>query len=390
VGTLRFLLAFAVIIAHTRPMFGFTGIGGSAVPAFFIISGFYMHLILSTKYIGDGSTLLFYQNRSLRLFPIYWVFLIIVGLISTAGYWNDPSNVAKVVLDRLVYAAYRPVSDATDGSWPSILAIIPNLFFIGSEVLRQFWIAPPNSTFSVLHALHAGGDAADNLSGLHRYLIAPQVWSLSVELIFYALVPALVRLQTIWLLLATACLIIGRSVGRDLACWHLLFTTNLWLFLLGMLAYRSLSMISFRRHANIMIAFIPFVYWLAWPVLENSAFAGWLYSTVVGALLLDAACWFLFAAALPALFVLTRNWRTDRAIGELSYPIYICHFWFAYPAMYFGEFAAIAALVSSSAFAWVLLKWVQEPIDRFRERRIARVSTSSCVVAGIAAAPLRA
>jgi hypothetical protein len=36
----------------------------------------------------------------LRLFPIYWVFLIIVGLISFAGYWNDPSNLTKIALDR--------------------------------------------------------------------------------------------------------------------------------------------------------------------------------------------------------------------------------------------------------------------------------------------------
>jgi hypothetical protein len=160
------------------------------------------------------------------------------------------------------------------------------LFFIGSEVLRQFWIVPPNSDLAVLHA---GGDAAENLNGLHRYLIAPQVWSLSVELIFYALVPALVRLRTIWLFMATAaCLIIGSNVGRYLAFWNLLFTTNLWLFLLGMLAYRSLSIITFCRHANIMIAFIPFVYWLAWPLLQNSTFAGWLYSTFAGALLFDA------------------------------------------------------------------------------------------------------
>lgn len=70
-GTLRFLLAISVYLVHSHDLWG--GIrfvkAGIAVEAFFIISGFYMALILSEKYLGNTGYRLFYINRFLRLFP---------------------------------------------------------------------------------------------------------------------------------------------------------------------------------------------------------------------------------------------------------------------------------------------------------------------------------
>ena len=51
-GLLRLWLAFSVVLMHSHSFYGFTGIGGYAVPAFFVMSGFYMNLILTTKYRG--------------------------------------------------------------------------------------------------------------------------------------------------------------------------------------------------------------------------------------------------------------------------------------------------------------------------------------------------
>ena len=51
-GLLRLLLAFSVVLEHSHSFYGFSGIGASAVPAFFIISGFDTNLILTTKYKG--------------------------------------------------------------------------------------------------------------------------------------------------------------------------------------------------------------------------------------------------------------------------------------------------------------------------------------------------
>ena len=45
--------------------------GYVSVQVFYIISGFYMALILNTKYVGPGSYRVFIANRLLRIFPAY-------------------------------------------------------------------------------------------------------------------------------------------------------------------------------------------------------------------------------------------------------------------------------------------------------------------------------
>jgi len=83
-GILRFILALSVVITHSTSIFGLRGVGGQiAVQAFYIISGFYMTLILNEKYIGvNNSYKLFITNRFLRLYPTYWVVLLLTIIYS--------------------------------------------------------------------------------------------------------------------------------------------------------------------------------------------------------------------------------------------------------------------------------------------------------------------
>ena len=75
-GLLRLILALSVFIVHTGSFYGFNLVGFSvAVQSFFVISGFYMSLILNEKYKGPGSYYLFISNRFLRLLPAHWVVL---------------------------------------------------------------------------------------------------------------------------------------------------------------------------------------------------------------------------------------------------------------------------------------------------------------------------
>ena len=51
-GILRTILALAVVVYHSYKLFGFRMCGGQvAVEAFYIISGFYMALVLNEKYV---------------------------------------------------------------------------------------------------------------------------------------------------------------------------------------------------------------------------------------------------------------------------------------------------------------------------------------------------
>src|SRR5258708_29799955 len=74
-GILRLLFAISVVIHHEGSLWGYRLISADmAVRSFFIISGFYMALILREKY-PSGNYRLFITNRFLRIYPLYWVVL---------------------------------------------------------------------------------------------------------------------------------------------------------------------------------------------------------------------------------------------------------------------------------------------------------------------------
>ena len=68
-GVLRCLLALSVLLVHDVDGWFKLIDGAAAVQCFFLISGFYMALVLNERYADLGS---FYFNRALRLLPTYW------------------------------------------------------------------------------------------------------------------------------------------------------------------------------------------------------------------------------------------------------------------------------------------------------------------------------
>ena len=84
----------------------------------------------------------------------------------------------------------------------------------------------------------------------------------------------------------------------------------------------------------------------------------------------------LFAACLPALFDLTKNVRFDRKIGDLSYPVYLCHTLFVPAAATYGPWAAFAVFFASCALSWVAVKLIDEPIDSWRQRRAMQAAAA--------------
>jgi len=71
-GGLRLTLALCVVVAHVAPRWPQLLIRGDlAVEIFFMISGFYMALVLSTTY--RTSKIEFWVARLLRIFPLYWM-----------------------------------------------------------------------------------------------------------------------------------------------------------------------------------------------------------------------------------------------------------------------------------------------------------------------------
>jgi peptidoglycan/LPS O-acetylase OafA/YrhL len=84
VGLIRLLLAYAVVLSHSKPIHGYFIVpANAAVTLFFMISGFYMALVMTEKYTGPNRIRRFYSNRILRLYPSYFIAaLLMIGVQS--------------------------------------------------------------------------------------------------------------------------------------------------------------------------------------------------------------------------------------------------------------------------------------------------------------------
>jgi len=91
------MLAMAVALGHLD--FFFMGIDGTmAVQAFYMISGFYMALVLNEKYIGKAASYrLFISNRFIRLYPNYLIILVLNIFVALFIFlWTDGTAAAKM------------------------------------------------------------------------------------------------------------------------------------------------------------------------------------------------------------------------------------------------------------------------------------------------------
>jgi peptidoglycan/LPS O-acetylase OafA/YrhL len=347
VGIIRLILALAVVLSH-MPGSGVSFIsGGLAVQSFFIVSGFYMALVLNAKYADRG---LFYSNRLLRLAPTYVVMTLVVGAALFAfGFSGTGADVA------LKAAALNPVTAA--------IALFENVFVLGQELLFWFSVGPDGG----LVFDSSGPLPSETVTVGWQVLLVPQSWSLSMELMFYALAPFLARMS--WkaifgiALASVALRFSGHLMPVDYLLWAgRFFPTALFLFLMGMLAHRALPLASraprwvgvmFAIAIGTMLVFLP----KAGLVDELYRWTAYLSLTV----------------AIPFIFHAFKNVGWDRWIGELSYPLYLCHlFVLALVVAVTGKESVLIGVTASLGVAVLLVVLVEKPVDRWRQRRVER------------------
>ncbi|NOT97666.1 MAG: acyltransferase [Sideroxydans sp.] len=160
-GLLRLQLAIAVFLFHIG-LSSALGInildGRAAVFCFFVVSGFYMEMVLTEKYnrerLGVGYAKMFYLSRFWRLYPTY--FLVIVATI--------------------ICTFFTPFVDL-----PKVLDFNQSAGWF--ETIRSLvtWIF--NLTMLFL-----------NLPSTSDLLIGPG-WSLGIEVAFYVIAPFMLRLN---------------------------------------------------------------------------------------------------------------------------------------------------------------------------------------------------
>jgi peptidoglycan/LPS O-acetylase OafA/YrhL len=84
----------------------------------------------------------------------------------------------------------------------------------------------------------------------------------------------------------------------------------------------------------------------------------------------------LFSISLPFIFQLSKNWKIDLAVGELSYPIYISHM-FVITCMNINLFKlppvnGLNASITTIFIAFLLNEFIAKNVEKFRQRRIKK------------------
>jgi len=364
-GLLRLYMTLSIVSIHSGAnVFPWDVKNGlETLESFFLISGFYMAMI-AHKYKSSTE---FYVSRSLRLFVPYYAILAFVILLSvisglTTSYWLS--------LD--AYANWTPERNGLLGV---VLTALTNL-----TVFFQDW---------VYFIQHNGGEALtftahfkQSPTPLYPYLLIQPAWSISIELMFYLLVPFLARLKTRWLVVVAALSLAARvyayqalGLAEDPFMFRF-FPFELLLFVTGMIVYRgyerwlqkreSLAIKYWWQYVLFGVAIIVVAYFLQWGAIKLRHPVGREYAPL--------ASYIFWLPLIPLAFHLTRNLKLDRFLGEITYSIYLIHFviiqfldvifafYLPIPSRYLG----VASALTATGLSILLYVKVLEPFERRR------------------------
>lgn len=274
-GIYRYGLAFCVAISHLwAGMIG--GPAAYAVWGFYCLSGYLMTLVLNEKYgFSSRGLCRFAANRALRIYPAY--FVVCIGMFIL--FYFKPGTAARFLPQLQMPATAR-------GWWFSFTLLTPlggGELLHGSSALRvELW-------FYVAMAL-----------GLARNRWVTTTW-------FAGSVA-----YTIWLL----------ANGTPFVDRYVYIPSCSLAFSLGSLIYHIRERLPVIKTpwAAVSAAAIWWLHvWFTQNIPGGPAFLG-LYSSLIFSAFAMVTLMRLDPKALPLWMV-----KTDRFLGNLSYPIYLCH-----------------------------------------------------------------
>jgi peptidoglycan/LPS O-acetylase OafA/YrhL len=338
-GSLRFLLAYLVILSHLVGTEYVAHFGFYAVRGFFVISGLMMTAALNEVYDFDGVR--FWTNRALRLLPPYY-FVCALTLLAIA---IAPAQAAAYL------KFWRGMPGA--GDLVINLAVLPLQFTYGS------------------------------------FRFIPPYWSVAIEIDMYLLLFLVMARRLGWALIAlTAGLSFQLVCLYDAISWGLEYFTAP----AAVLPFAAGAVLYFLRRD---------LGWTAPPLAAGCAFAAWIANMVAGGLvlpashifgpgyLIDTICISVVVSGLSSLS--TDRFgpiveRIDRTLGEWSYFAFLVQWLagFVLAAILFdGDWRGWTLLlavtpvvpVASAGLAWLNRKFV-EPL-RSRVRRFDRPSAAA-------------
>lgn len=355
-GVLRILLALSVVASHGSAILGSTLYpGGVAVQIFFMISGFYMTLVLGERYgLGARGLMLFYTNRALRLYPAF--------LVVTLGLWA------------LFFISWCVVGHVPGNTWVEAYSTMP--WSVKLSLIATNWLLVCTDIFSNCYYSVAEGarfmfpsnppvETEGGMTWMHSFRTIGAAWSIGTEIWFYLLVPFLVRFRWFWLaglfVLSLACrLWIERHLGRFP---YSFFPAQLLFFIAGIWACQLYRRWKLDATVADLKVWPRLVVGLNWALV---CFYPWYGDYVPQPIL-----FLIVAASLPWMFSCTKDNRRDRLIGDISYPLYLLHLpvqglLVHHAGIHDGTLIAATCIISATMVVIV----VERPFERLRRARV--------------------
>jgi peptidoglycan/LPS O-acetylase OafA/YrhL len=347
IGFLRLLLALAVVFNHTKSIAGFGFISGPmAVQSFFILSGFYMALILTEKYQKYST---FIVNRLLRIFPLYFVVLVL--------------TVFALALFPSISFSFHVYDWYVLNPFSVVILFLSHIFLLGQDLLFFIGVNTAGSLYLV-------GDFNQAPHLLGWALIMPQTWTLSLEIMFYLLAPFIVCLkkrQLLGLVIVAALLRVLLYATLPVPLYdqwtYRFFPAELIFFLVGV--------VSFRLYVKARNIDFPIRFLIIFSLALFVCVAFYTHLPLHG-FLKQGIYFAMLAAGLPLLFAYSKMSVIDRYLGNLSYPMYLCHFLIIgileplhlVPEAWFSVIVVLAII----AVSIVLYHVCVQPVDLLRAR----------------------
>lgn len=355
-GTLRILLAFAVLIAHCG---SFQILPADlAVEAFYIISGFYMTMILNEKYVGKNSYWIFIKKRFFRLAPTYWI-IALLTLIFTVCINRLLLTDSHQELNKFIFNTDNIASNTSISTW--LYTVVSNIFMLGQDIALFLGVNPHSG--NLYWATQSFGEQYP----FCRYFLIPQAWSIGLEFTFYLIAPFVVRKKNntvfiIFLLSLGIKIFLKAILHLDNGNWNFrFFPSELMFFCLGYFGYKlykkSQAKLKIKNKLLLLSTLSIFVIFF-WQIAIPTTIKHLIFIIII-------------TFSIPVLFSNFKSDKRDRIIGELSYPIYICHalvisIFSLFPSPYLHS--TLIILIVSTTLSVILYFYLIKPLEKIRNK----------------------
>lgn len=277
-GIYRFALSIMVALSHSGIFYWGFNQGTVAVISFLIITGYTSEISVSKMggQIGNWKRILdYYWNRIIRLFPLYWFWVIVTLFVVHFGVVHETIHVIS---------------------------------FKGT--MLNLMLLPLNFTF-----LSAGLQTA-----MDACRVIPAAWTMGVQLTYYIVAPFLHALRekknyiNILLFMISFSLYILTLRGTLSPVWgYGILPGMIWIFIMGIYLYKDGIKEKQILFVMYSIIFIVFLYMGS----TGNLIIGQSKEVLAGVVL-----------GLPLIYFLKSfpRGKIDSFLGSISYGIYLCHF----------------------------------------------------------------